>query len=116
MGLILHITTRQQWQNAEATGAYRTDSLESEGFIHCSTSEQVLGPANAMYRGRQDLVLLCIDPARVQPPIVFEDCYESGQAFPHVYGPLNVDAVVNVVDFPLGKDGFFSLPAEIGKQ
>jgi uncharacterized protein (DUF952 family) len=49
-------------------------------------------------------------------PVVYEDCYDSGQAFPHIYGPLNVDAVVNVVDFPPGKDGFFSLPAGISKQ
>lgn len=116
MALILHITSRTQWAGAKITGFYQADSLNSEGFIHCSTPEQVLGPANALYRGRKGLVLLCIDPNRVQAEIVYEDCYDTGQAFPHIYGSLNVDAVVNVVDFPPGEDGFFSLPAELNKQ
>ena len=116
MALILHIISRSRWATAAATGFYLADSLNKEGFIHCSTPEQVLSPANALYRGQKELVLLCIDPDRVQMPVVYEDCYDTGQAFPHIYGPLNVDAVVNVVDFPPGKDGFFSLPVGISKQ
>ena len=116
MALILHIISRSCWHTAAATGFYRADSLNEEGFIHCSTPEQVLSPANTLFRGQKDLVLLCIDPERLQAPVVYEDCYDTGQAFPHIYGPLNVDAVVNVVDFPPGEDGFFSLPAGIGGQ
>ncbi len=108
--MILHITTKTDWETAVSAGQYAADSLESEGFIHCSTLEQVLGPANSYYRGQHGLVLLCIDPEQVQAPIVYEDCYESGQAFPHIYGPLNLEAVTAVLDFPPNADGTFTLP------
>ncbi len=108
--MILHITARADWEGAQALGDYRLDTLTTEGFIHCSTPEQVLGPANALYRGRDDLVLLVIEPARLAADLVYEDCYEAGQPFPHIYGPLNLDAVSRVVPFPPLPDGTFSLP------
>ncbi len=110
MNIILHITTREAWQTAVFANTYRADSFDSEGFIHCSTLDQVLIPANAMFQGRQGLVLLCIDPDRLTHRLVYEDCYESGIEFPHIYGPLNVEAVLDVVDFPPNEDGTFSLP------
>lgn len=110
---ILHITKRIIWQEACASGVYQTPSLKSDGFIHCSTVEQVLGPANELYHGQQDLVLLVISPQKLAARVVYEDCYDSGQAFPHIYGPLNVDAVEKVVDFPAADDGSFSLPPEL---
>jgi uncharacterized protein (DUF952 family) len=111
--LILHIVPRVEWETAETAGDYRASSLETEGFIHCSTPEQVIGVANERFHGRSDLALLCIDPARLDAPLVYEDCYESGQEFPHVYGPLNLSAVVAAVDFPPGVDGNFTLPDEV---
>lgn len=111
MTTILHITTKEAWETAVSSGSYQADSLYTEGFIHCSTPEQVLGPANALFRGQQNLVLLIIRPQHVNANIVYEDCYQSGQAFPHIYGPLNLDAVTAVIDFPSNEDGTFSLPA-----
>jgi uncharacterized protein (DUF952 family) len=108
--MILHITSRADWKSAQARGDYGLDTVAAEGFIHCSTPEQVLGPANALYRGRRDLVLLVIDPARLKAELVYEDCYEAGQTFPHIYGPLNLDAVARVVPFPPLPDGTFNLP------
>lgn len=105
---LLHITPRARWQPQAAT--YVADSLQLEGFIHCSTPAQVLMPANAMFKGQTDLILLVIDPAKVTAPIVFEDCYESGHAFPHIYGPLNTDAVITTMAFPCKPDGSFLLP------
>lgn len=107
---LLHITSRAAWDAAREHDRYRDASLASEGFIHCSYPAQVLTPANALFGGRQDLVLLVIDPAAVAAPIVVEDCYASGQAFPHLYGPLETAAVVRVVDFPPSADGTFALP------
>lgn len=111
MKLILHITTKQVWQTAVNT--YLPEGFEEEGFIHCSTVEQVLKPANEMFHGRRDLILLCIDEAKVQAELIYEDCYETGQEFPHIYGPLNTNAVTNIVDFPPNRDGSFSLPKEL---
>ncbi|MGI8424803.1 MAG: DUF952 domain-containing protein [Chloroflexota bacterium] len=109
MSLVLHITSRAQWDRARFAGAYRSETLDTEGFIHCSTREQVLGVANARFRGRDDLVLLCIETSRVQAPIQF-DITESGERFPHIYGPLNADAVTRTVAFPPGPGGRFALP------
>lgn len=109
--MLLHIVARSTWETAVSHPPYQPPSLASEGFIHCSTVAQVLKPANEMYRGQSDLLLLCIDPEKVAAPLVYEDCYETGQQFPHIYGPLDPAAVVSVVDFPANPDGSFSLPA-----
>lgn len=111
--MILHITTHKEWESAVDTGSYRADSLETEGFIHCSTPEQVIGVANERFHGRADLILLCIAPAHLDASLIYEDCYETGQLFPHIYGPLNLNAVVAVVDFPSNQDGNFPLPDEV---
>lgn len=111
--MILHIARQVDWETALNQGAYTADSLASEGFIHCSTPAQVLGPANEIYRGQTDLLLLAIDPGKLTAALVYEDCYETGQAFPHIYGPLNLDAVVRVVPFPPQPDGSFTLPPEL---
>ena len=113
MSRLLHIAEREKWAAAAATGQYRPHSLAEEGFIHCSLPEQIVAVANAIYRGRQDLLVLVVDPARVPAKIRFEDCYQSGQNFPHIYGPLPVEAVIQVLDFEPGPDGCFALPATL---
>ena len=113
MLLLLHIAERQAWDEAIQQGFYRPESLEKEGFIHCSLAGQVVAVADALYRGRSDLALLVIDPTRVPADVRFEDCYECGQEFPHIYGPLPAAAVTRVLDFEPGPDGRFSLPAEL---
>ncbi len=110
MDLIYHITTEEEWQTARSLGAYTADSLDSEGFIHCSTAGQVLGVANALFAGQVGLVLLAIDVTQLEAEVRYEDCYESGQQFPHIYGPLNLDAVAAVIPFPPQSGGTFVLP------
>ncbi|MCZ7546032.1 MAG: DUF952 domain-containing protein [Anaerolineae bacterium] len=114
MSIILHITTRDAWQAAQVAGAYRGDTLDTAGFIHCSTPAQVVPVADAYYRGQAGLVLLCIEEARVQAEIRYESPAPGADTrYPHVYGPMNLDAVVKVVDFPPNSDGTFALPAEV---
>jgi uncharacterized protein (DUF952 family) len=105
---LAHICPREAWTTAQREGEYHPRSLEEEGFIHCSTREQVVTVANRFYRGGQGLVLLWLDPRRVDAPIQWEDSGE-GEAFPHIYGPLNLDAVVSVQDLPANQEGLFSL-------
>jgi uncharacterized protein (DUF952 family)/uridine phosphorylase len=110
MQLIYHITTFTSWGKARKAGRYTASSLVDEGFIHCSTAGQVVSVANELYAGQSDLVLLVIDERRVRPEVRYEDCYATGQLFPHIYGPLNLAAVVGVLPFPAGKDGRFQPP------
>ncbi len=115
MSHILHITTTTAWESAQRMGEYRADSLQTEGFIHLSTPEQVLWVANSRFRGHPSLVLLVVDPARVRAEVRWEPPSDSDRAwlFPHIYGPITLDAVVRVVPFPPGPDGLFSLPVGV---
>lgn len=107
--MILHITERDFADLAQQTGTYRANSLETEGFIHCSTLDQVIWVANQFYRGQLGLVLLWIDPDKVTAEIKYE-AVEGVGTFPHLYGELNADAIVQIIDFPPNPDGSFSLP------
>ena len=110
--LLLHIA-READLPGDAESDYCAASLETEGFIHCSTLSQVLLPADRLFLGQEGLVLLCIDSRLVPHPIVFEDCYDSGEAYPHIYGPLPWTAVQSIIPFPPGADGRFRLPDEL---
>ncbi len=111
--MILHITQRSAWETAVTQGEYRAPSLANEGFIHCSTRQQLLGPAQRFFGGQTGLVVLCITSEKITAPIIYEDLYDHGDTFPHIYGPINLDAVVDVVDFPPNPDGSFSVPPRI---
>jgi glutathione S-transferase len=94
---IYHIATRADWEQAQAAGEYTRSSVDKtlaeEGFIHASTAQQVAPVANMFYHGRPDLVLLVLDTGRVRPQIRFEPVPGWDDPFPHIYGPLNTDAV-----------------------
>jgi len=112
MALIYHIAAAADWEQARRDGEYamstRGRTLAQEGFIHTSTAPQVALVANAFYRDAPDLVLLVIDPDRVTPEIRYERVPGQDQHYPHIYGPLNVDAVIATRPFEPGPGGTFS--------
>ena len=112
MSIIFHITKRKQWEKVKLKGVYRDNTVDSQGFIHCSTSQQIAKVSNTLYHAQRELVLLWIDTNRVQSEIKYENS-ESKELYPHIYGTLNVDAVVKVVGFKFTKNGKFVLPREI---
>ena len=111
MSVIFHITQSQQWEEAKQLKSYRGDTLDSEGFIHCSTLPQVVKSANKFFVGKKGLLLLWIDSEKVQAEVKYE--YAAGEDYPHIYGPLNIDAVLKVIEFEAGADGKFELPEEL---
>jgi uncharacterized protein (DUF952 family) len=118
--MILHITTNTDWETALAEGEYSAPSLMSDGFIHCSTAEQVVDTANIFFKGQDGLVLLCIDENKLKSECKYENPagggkhdLAAGRLFPHIYGPINFSAVIKVVDFPSSKSGLYSLPEGI---
>jgi uncharacterized protein (DUF952 family) len=118
--MILHITTPNEWGKARLEGEYTAPSLQSDGFIHCSTIKQTTDTANIFFKGQTGLILLCIDEGKLKSVCKFEEPVGGGQhdptvgnLFPHVYGPINLSAVIKVVDFPVNDAGFFELPEEI---
>lgn len=111
MQRIFHIASAAAW--ATPGDAYSGDTLESEGFIHCSTASQVLSVAHARFRGRRDLVLLCIDPKRVALEIRYENLEGGDELFPHIYGPLEREAVLGAEPLEPGADGRFAATREL---
>jgi uncharacterized protein (DUF952 family) len=112
MNTILHITQRDRWAKAKNLGSYRSDSLDTEGFIHCSTLAQVIGSANRFFTGQTELVILVIDIDRVTPEIRYEGAAQNN-LFPHIYGELNIDAVIKAIDLETNSDGLFIMPKEL---
>jgi uncharacterized protein (DUF952 family) len=112
---IYHITARKAWVDATRSGAYSAPSLEAEGFIHCSTAAQVLPVARDFFAGETGLVLLVVDTRRLKPDVKWEKAappegVAEGVAFPHIYGPIALEAVVQVLDFEPDGRGEFALP------
>ena len=93
--MILHITYRADWAAARNGETYEAPSLADEGFIHCSTPSQVVSTANRYYAGRDDLVLLRIDPDRLTAEVRYENTVGGDELFPHVYGPVDRAAVID---------------------
>lgn len=111
---MFHIIESQDWAQAQESNEYVPARYESEGFIHLSGRHQVLHPANLFYQGRENLLLLEIDAESLTSDLIYEPGSNGEtQLFPHLYGPLNLDAVRVVHDFPCEVDGAFSLPATL---
>lgn len=140
MTLIFHITSRDAALVARENGEYRAESLVREGMIHLSGIHQVLDVADRFYTGQHGLVLLAVDASRLKAELKYEAPVHPAEApenegfsrgkrlsysndptdkplaadlFPHLYGPLNFDAVVAVYDFQSDSSGKFFLPAEL---
>jgi uncharacterized protein (DUF952 family) len=106
--MIYHIAERERWRSTPPGGYYAPPSLDTEGFIHFSDAEQVIRVANRFYRGQPDLLLLAVDPGRLEAELRYEQpAPEVSERFPHLYGPLNLDAVTAVFDFTPAPDGTF---------
>lgn len=134
MTLIFHIVSRDAALLARQMGEYRAESLSSEGFIHFSGIHQLLGVANRFYAGLHGQVILAVEPARLTAQLKYEApvhpvaalaqpknedlsgderLRDSSNTFPHLYGPLNFDAVIAIYDFEPDANGEFSLPTEL---
>ena len=109
---IYHIAAAADWTRAQRDGQYtmspRGRTLAEEGFIHASTAAQVALVANTFYPGEPDLLLLVIDPGRVDSEIRYDPVPGQPSPYPHIYGPLNLTAVVQTRPFPPDPDGQFS--------
>ena len=94
--MIFHVTAELGWRAARRAGVYAADTLATEGFIHCSTADQWPRVRRQRFAGRGDLVLLEIDPERAGAEVRWENLEGGEEPFPHLYGPLEIAAVVSV--------------------
>lgn len=110
MTVIFHIAPRAAFAG-KLGPSYSPPAFQTEGFVHCSTAHQVIKVADARFRGQTGLVLLCIDTDKVSAEIRYENLEGGQELFPHIYGEINTDAVMQVVEFEPGIDGYFTMPA-----
>ncbi len=94
---IYHLTTREDWEKARERGEHIATSLQDEGFIHCCLEEQMPEILKRYYAGNADVVALRIDTSRLESMLVYEWSPALAQTFPHVYGPINIDSVTEVL-------------------
>ena len=111
--MIFHIAQAADWVAATDLGEYRVASLDSEGFIHLSTRDQVLVTAGRYYRGVEGLTLLAVDEFQLDPTLLRYEVSTGGEAFPHYYAGIPVCAVVGARTFVSGPDGEFLWPSEL---
>jgi uncharacterized protein (DUF952 family) len=107
---LVHLCGAKEWMAASGGNELRPPSLAEVGFVHLSTPQQVHLPANRLYAGRDDLVLLYLNPDLLRSPVVWEPGVPTDPAamvFPHLYGPLPVSAVTRITPYVPGSDGRF---------
>jgi len=98
MPVIYHVTTAAEWEAAKEKGAYTSPSLQAEGFIHCSADDaQVAGVLERYFISKTNLVKLAIDTDKLSSRFIYEWSPSTADTFPHVYGPINTDAVIDIV-------------------
>jgi len=102
---LFHIASSAAW--ARPADPYLPPDFEREGFVHCSTRRQVIHVANALFRGRSDLLLLMIDASRIEAPVRYENLSGGLELFPHVYSGLPRRSIVAVEPLELRSDGSF---------
>ena len=110
MPTIYKICAAALWRDAQAAGVFAGTPVDArDGFIHFSTAAQVAETAARHFQGAVDHVLVAIDAARLGQALTWETS-RGGDLFPHLYGPLSVDAVLWAVPLPLGADGRHVFP------
>jgi uncharacterized protein (DUF952 family) len=114
MTALFHITERPVWEAAVTAGEYRSSTrgqtLDEVGFIHCSFAGQLRGVADLVYGDADDLVVLVIDRERLAAPVRDEEAEPGGERYPHIYGPVPIDAVTEVVTVHRDDQGRLQLP------
>ena len=96
---IVHLCFAGEWKSAQESGYLRAASLQTEGFVHCSAPEQVAATAGRYFPNAPDLVALQIDTELLENQVK-QEVAANGEVYPHVYGPINVSSVVDVVVWP----------------
>ena len=114
MTTVYKIVTADLWRAAEQSGVFTGAGIDlNDGFIHLSTGAQARRTTRLYFAGQDDLVLVAVDAARLGEALKFEPS-RDGDLFPHLYGPLPLEAVRSVRPLPVGTDGHHVFPDDIG--
>jgi uncharacterized protein (DUF952 family) len=109
------VADKNNWKRAEKEGLYENQSLDTKGFIHCSDPSQITKVVHKNFKNKEDLEILVIDPSKLESLVKYEPS-RSGDMYPHVYGPINTEAVIRTIDFSTNSKGDFLLPEDLYSQ
>ncbi|MDZ7680338.1 MAG: DUF952 domain-containing protein [Fodinibius sp.] len=107
--LLFHITTQEHWKEFQKDGSYVPESLDTEGFIHCSSGSQLEDTANRLFGDEDEILLLVIDASMIRDDVKYEDDDDIGEKFPHIYGAISVNAVIDKIKVKAEKNGKFNI-------
>ncbi|MCW9706202.1 DUF952 domain-containing protein [Fodinibius salsisoli] len=107
--IIFHITTKAYFNSHKKSHEYVPESLDTEGFIHSSKGDQVEATANRIFAEETQLLLLVIDVSTLTSEVKYEQDESSGETYPHIYGPINIDAIMDKLDIHAEKSGEFKI-------
>ena len=111
--IISHIIRNDEWDRIKENEFYFPKSLEEDGFTHCSSLKQVCKVADYIYPSESGIILLLIETDKLDSKVVWEDLYNLYEEYPHIYGPINISSVIEVVELILDKNKKFELPKNI---
>ncbi|MBK8981278.1 MAG: DUF952 domain-containing protein [Ignavibacteria bacterium] len=112
MEIIYHLTIKKDRILFKKTKPYRTASLDTEGFIHCSPKDKVRSSAAKFFNKEKEILLIYIDQSKVSSEIIWEDSNNDNFLFPHIYGELNLEAVIEIYEIVRDEDGIFVFPED----
>ncbi|MDZ7714957.1 MAG: DUF952 domain-containing protein [Balneolaceae bacterium] len=105
--------TEEDWNNYKQNSMYSPQSIEDQGFIHCSTGEEIGETANRLFKGRDDVLLLIINSSIIDQEIKYELDEDLGKKFPHIYGPINIRCIIDKIKLAPEADGSFDISFKI---
>lgn len=93
---VYHILSADVWEIARNHPSYAPETLKPEGFIHLCTKDQLPRVLDRHFKNKEGLLALCINPIKLKAALKYETVYEQEGLYPHLFGPINLDAVINV--------------------
>ena len=107
--LIFHVVKKEDWKEYKKDSRYHPESLDTNGFIHCSSGRDIESITNSLYKGEDGVLLIIINTTLVEPEIRYENSGNSNIKYPHIYGPLNMDAVIDKIELASEDDGSYKI-------
>lgn len=108
--MIYHLIEKEQWELCCKNSSYKPNSVDREGYIHCSFEEQIMKVANTFYKNQKNLLILCINEKKLTSSLKVEDLFNLNEAYPHIYGELPIKSIVKVISIEVDSNGEFIKP------
>ncbi|MDY6868972.1 MAG: DUF952 domain-containing protein, partial [Chloroflexota bacterium] len=107
--LVFHLVKKNVWEEKKSNSRYHPESIDSQGFIECISGKDIEPVVNNKFKGEKGILLIVINTALIEPKLKYEEDSESKVTRPRIYGPLNLDAVIDKIELAPEEDGSFQI-------